>query len=397
MTKVNLLEASLSAADTLLLAEIALAAEQRVLLWGGGDGRLAVALAEVVGNHNLLVVESDYVAQQAAAVTYRASKLEIASVPPSYFYNDDPPLDSPDATHRLRDAEGSLPSFDLAILHTANQPSHKALAGEIGNAGRWLGDGGRLYVVGARDEGIEAAGRLLTEIFQNSRLVAYKRGQRLYSALKDAGRYQFQPPVLEADLSDGRAELAPRMRPLTIRGQEITLYEGEGIFNRGLLDPASIMLAEAMQIPAGASVLDLGCGGGGLAILAAKLGAARLYLVDSNDYAVSRARFNLSRNGIAEAQLHWGDGANQPLPKGGGFDVVLTNPPFHQGHEQTTATGLRFIATAARLLKPEGSLYLVASRFIKYEPTMRQHLASVSEVAGDGKFKVLLGRKLGAG
>jgi 16S rRNA (guanine1207-N2)-methyltransferase len=73
------------------------------------------------------------------------------------------------------------------------------------------------------------------------------------------------------------------------------------------------------------------------------------------------------------------------------FDLVVTNPPFHMGGIQTTGIGERFIREAAQVLHPRGRFYLVANRFLKYEPTMQTCFHSVEEVGGNTRYKVLLG------
>ena len=71
------------------------------------------------------------------------------------------------------------------------------------------------------------------------------------------------------------------------------------------------------------------------------------------------------------------------------FDLVVTNPPFHQGGLQTTEIAKRFIRGAAEVLRPGGRFYLVANRFLKYEPVMRECFKHVKEVGGDNRYKVL--------
>ena len=72
------------------------------------------------------------------------------------------------------------------------------------------------------------------------------------------------------------------------------------------------------------------------------------------------------------------------------FDLIATNPPFHLGGIQTTEIGERFIREAAQILRPRGRFYLVANRFLKYEPTLRACFHSVEEVGGNTRYKVLL-------
>ena len=75
----------------------------------------------------------------------------------------------------------------------------------------------------------------------------------------------------------------------------------------------------AGNLPAGATVLDYGCGSGILAIAAARLGGGRIDAVDIDEQAVQATRDNAANNGV---ELH----ACLPDDLGPGrFDVVVAN------------------------------------------------------------------------
>ncbi|HEY1011182.1 MAG TPA: class I SAM-dependent methyltransferase, partial [Herpetosiphonaceae bacterium] len=169
---------------------------------------------------------------------------------------------------------------------------------------------------------------------------------------------------------------------------ELLVEGAAGVFAGGALDPATAMLLEALELAPDASALDLGCGAGIIGMVAARLaprGAATL--VDSNTLAVALAGRNLAANGIANARALASDGI--AAVRGERFDAVLTNPPFHQGRVQSDAVARRFISEAREALAPGGALWMVANRFLRYEPALAEHFAAVREVAGDSRFKVL--------
>jgi 16S rRNA (guanine1207-N2)-methyltransferase len=49
----------------------------------------------------------------------------------------------------------------------------------------------------------------------------------------------------------------------------------------------------------------------------------------------------------------------------------------------------RFIAEARTVLAPGGQLYLVANRFLRYEPELEALFGNVREAAGNERYKVL--------
>jgi len=62
----------------------------------------------------------------------------------------------------------------------------------------------------------------------------------------------------------------------------------------------SSILAGALEVPAGATVLDVGCGSGVLSFVAARLGAGRVVGCDSSPEAVLDAQRNALRLGLAD-------------------------------------------------------------------------------------------------
>jgi ribosomal protein L11 methyltransferase len=69
-------------------------------------------------------------------------------------------------------------------------------------------------------------------------------------------------------------------------------------------------------------VLDMGCGSGVLAILAARLGAASVLAVDIDDWSVENTLENIDRNKSNEIKVLKG---NSSVLAGHDFDVVLAN------------------------------------------------------------------------
>ena len=100
----------------------------------------------------------------------------------------------------------------------------------------------------------------------------------------------------------------------------------------------------AAALPAGASVLDYGCGSGVLAIAAAKLGAGAVVGVDIDPQAVATSRDNAAINRVAAAFASPDDLGPRA------FDVVLAN---------ILAGPLELLAPAlSARVRPEGSVLL---------------------------------------
>jgi cyclopropane fatty-acyl-phospholipid synthase-like methyltransferase len=168
------------------------------------------------------------------------------------------------------------------------------------------------------------------------------------------------------------------------------LLLGPGVFSP---TATSKTLAEAMEIQPGDTVIDVGCGSGVLAFVAAKLGAAKVYGVDLSLRAVDAARENAKRLGLetvcefrqgdllepvrdVQATVLIGDVSGIPddiAAESGWFDEVPSGGPT--GSELPT----KFVLSIGDTLAPGGRLYLPTGT-IQYEKPI---LDAAHQVFGD--------------
>lgn len=352
--------------STTLLIDCAAEIEpgQQVLVLGALDGALAVAAAQrVVPGGKLYLADYDSAALDAAEEALkRAGSTSVV-------------LLSPD-----RLAEFAAETLDMVLLHILPFPSSALTLRLLHEAGRLLKDDGILYAAGPRDKGIVSVGKRMEELFGQVGTPHYSKGSRVVASLRPRN---WQAPSF-AERSEAVA--------VTLRGQQFDLELRDGVFARGSLDEGSALLCEALEIAADEQVLDLGCGGGLVGMLAARL-APNGYatLVDSNTAAVALANDNIVRNRLTNAQAVVSDVAAAVADRR--FTLVATNPPFHQGRVQTTDAAMRFIAEAFQVLAPDGAFYLVCNRFLPYERTIREIFGAVREVGGNTRYRVLLAKR----
>lgn len=133
------------------------------------------------------------------------------------------------------------------------------------------------------------------------------------------------------------------------------------------------LLAEALTLNKGDVVVDAGCGSGVLSIIAAKLGAGRVYGVDAADGTVDIANANAERHGVSDViEFFEGDLFN-PLPGDIQADVIIGDvsgvpddiarasgwfPSGLAGGPSGAELPLRMLDEAKRLLRAGGRLFL---------------------------------------
>lgn len=163
-------------------------------------------------------------------------------------------------------------------------------------------------------------------------------------------------------------------------------------FAEGKLDEGTRLLLEALEVHVTDEVLDIGSGAGYIGInIAGRTTKGQVTMVDASLAAVDATRRMIEQRGLTNARVLASDGTQAVREQR--FDLVVTNPPFHVGGIQTTEIGHRFIREAALVLRPRGRFYLVANRFLRYEPTLRECFGMVEEVGGNTRFKVLRGMR----
>jgi len=263
-------------------------------------------------------------------------------------------------------------TMDVAVMNLLHQPNNAWMFYGLEIAAYALKGGGRLYVVGAKDRGVLTIAKRMTTLFGNVETLAISKGQRVVSSLASTS-------PLQREAMARLAGFEPKLK-------------ADDIFAQGKLDEGTRLLLDALEkeneVQPTDNALDIGCGGGYLGLHIARLAPqGQITMVDASLLTVAVAQRNVVASGLTNVCVMPSDGAKAVLEQR--FDLVVTNPPFHQGGIQTTAIAERFIHEAASILRPRGRLYLVANRFLKYEPTLQAHFKTVAEVGGNTRFKVL--------
>jgi len=285
--------------------------------------------------------------------------------------------------YTLREAPATI---DVAILNLLYQPSNAWMIYGLQVAACALKPGGRLYVVGAKDRGVLSIAKRMQSLFRNLETLIISKGQRVVCSHKqNNSRDLYSQPEPQHTSPQSQSETQNVVAPLANAIPDLL----PSTFAEGKLDEGTRLLVEALEVYATDIALDIGCGTGYIGMHIAQVASkGHVTMVDASLVAVDAARQMVEQSGMTNVQVLANNGTQ--AVKEQRFDLIATNPPFHLGGIQTTDIGERFIREASQILRPRGRFYLVANRFLKYEPTLQACFHSVEEVGGNTRYKVLL-------
>ncbi|BFM16425.1 16S rRNA (guanine(1207)-N(2))-methyltransferase RsmC [Maricurvus nonylphenolicus] len=228
----------------------------------------------------------------------------------------------------------------------------------INSAFTWLKPGGQLILCGQKNDGtksyIDKAGKLFGE-----KARPQKNGQIYHASITKQ---------LEAN-NDAHLDCSqyPELRPIA-EIPPLNLWSKPGVFGWNKIDRGSELLVNHLQdwLPESRnelSMLDLGCGYGYITLMASQFNPAKLIATDNNATALLTISENAKQNDL-DIEIHSADCADTIKEK---VDIVLCNPPFHQGFSIDGGLTDKFLRQTSRLLKPAGKALFVVNQFIPLE------------------------------
>ncbi|EOC0418512.1 16S rRNA (guanine(1207)-N(2))-methyltransferase RsmC [Cronobacter malonaticus] len=224
-----------------------------------------------------------------------------------------------------------------------------------------------IFVVGENRSGVRSAEAML-EAYCTLNKVDSARRCGLYH-----GRLEKQPEF-NADGWWGEYQV-----------DDLTIKTLPGVFSRDGLDVGSDLLLSTLSPHTKGKVLDVGCGAGVLAaVLASHSPKVRLTLCDVSAPAVEASRATLAANGFEGEVV----ASNVFSEIKGRFDMIISNPPFHDGMETSFEAAQTLIRSAVRHLNIGGELRIVANAFLPYPNVLDETFGNHEVLAQTGRFKV---------
>ncbi|MBP2236000.1 16S rRNA (guanine1207-N2)-methyltransferase [Sinorhizobium kostiense] len=192
---------------------------------------------------------------------------------------------------------------------------------------------------------------------------------------------------------DDVSEAAARLAKVPVRVDGV-FEASPGMFSHDRVDAGSELLASRLPRDFTGHAADFGAGWGYLSVKLAEAspGLKGIDLFEADYEALEAARVNMATNASSTpARFYWHDlTAEETRDK---YDLIVMNPPFHEGHAAEPALGAAMIRAAAKALKHGGRLMLVANRGLPYEQVLSETFQQSGETCRNARFKVLWAKR----
>lgn len=267
-------------------------------------------------------------------------------------------------------------SFDVIAYRVSKERSVSHWV--LNQGARLLKHGGTLLLSGKKDEGIKTySDKCIKQLGFVGRLE--KHGTSYLARLTAPG----SPPNKSLDDKN--------YTQLRTIGESFSykVVSKPGQYGWQKFDQGSSLLAEEFSHwltgKTAGEALDLGCGYGYLSLAMASLGVAHITATDNNAAALLSCEANLAQTPaqITVVAADCGHSIKQQ------FDLILCNPPFHQGFSVESQLTAKFLESAARLLKPNGTALFVVNAFIPLERLAQINFGNVKTRLNNRSFKVI--------
>ncbi len=273
-------------------------------------------------------------------------------------------------------------SFDVVYLRV---PKAKALLNHlIREAIRILKPQGKFICVGFNDEGIKNTFKKIEKAF--GELVE----QELVGKGLRIAEFSLINPKMDQIEDRDYASVKSIANELSLN-----LSSKAGIYGAEKIDQGSLFLCEAFLQHCSEmtfdKVLDIGCGNGLISLVLAKtLSSSEFIATDNNITATTLCELNFANNDV-KGSVVLDDCAQTIASKQ--FDLIISNPPFHQGFDTSENLTMRFLAATERLLNKKGEAWFVMNRFLKIESLAKRTSLQLDLMSENGQFKVLRFKK----
>ena len=229
--------------------------------------------------------------------------------------------------------------------------------------------GQEILIVGENRSGVRSAENRLADFGDIHKIDSARRCSLYHFQLKN-------PPHFELN-SFWKSYQSPQLA-------DVTVYALPGVFSAAELDGGTALLLSTLKNVSG-DVLDIGCGAGVIGCYIQKhYPKTKLVMTDIHAMALESAQRTLRENQLQGTVL----ASDVFSHVEGKFDLIISNPPFHDGIDTAYTAVNELIKQAKWHLKSGGELRIVANAFLPYADWLDQHFGGHEVLAKNNKFKV---------
>ncbi|TCI04804.1 methyltransferase domain-containing protein [Corallincola luteus] len=236
-----------------------------------------------------------------------------------------------------------------------------------------LADGAELWLVGENRGGINSAAKVLKSLgYRCHKSDSARRCSLFFSNITSAAKsssYQFQ------------------YFSVPFQQQSFDCASLPGVFNHGKLDAGTLLLLQTLEQspPYQGRAVDIGCGAG-VITTALHYHSPKLELTscDVNAMALAATKQTAIHNGYQTTVV-----ASDLLTNTEDqFDLVISNPPFHQGLATDYDISANLFKQAYARLNAAGELRIVANGFLPYAEQIVRIFGNCRVLSENRQFKV---------
>lgn len=249
----------------------------------------------------------------------------------------------------------------------------------INQALRHLSETGVLILIGNKQDGIKSIAKNAGDCYQ-LKVRAAKHGSSYVAELNRPA----DAVLAQAQLDDNHYS---QLR--LVQHSQMAFYSKPGVFGWEKIDRGSQLLVSTVAevckyIKSVDSMIDLGCGWGYLMLATADMPIARRVATDNNVAAVEAARHNFAQQQL-DVECVVDDCAAHIRER---FDLIVCNPPFHQGFSTGDQITLKFLKAAARLSRRSTRAVFVVNQFIPLDKLAADYFSQMRVMASADGFTV---------
>ncbi|MFY7993859.1 MAG: methyltransferase [Bacteriovoracaceae bacterium] len=186
--------------------------------------------------------------------------------------------------------------------------------------------------------------------------------------------------------------ISPYPIRLTIEGFNSPFINHSNLFSREKLDIGTRFFLDHLPQGPFEKILDLGCANGIIGIKAQQLNPkSQIIFSDESFMAIKSATANYKAQSSGDAEFVW---TNCYENQGAGqLDLVLCNPPFHQGTTIGDFIAWQMFKDAHYGLKAGGLLRVIGNHHLGYQVKLKKIFGNSRIVATNSKFIICEARK----